>query len=650
MEKESILQLMPYIDIAYKSILILINIIFVWFSLSKRSNIRSLLNQILLILFLVSLFLNIALIFNFNSVDILSYGMVISFNISLFTLLYMWIKEKHYKRYSLKNTFPFLIILVIYTLIELFFVFNSYPRWDGNVYYYKILTAVKNFDFSLTSYFYYFKVGHTYYAYFSFLSIGQFINYGNLYLLNIQNYILSVVSIYSFYKVIQYYFLNIRYLELLLVTLLFAFSPLFFAVSLFPSADTALIIFLPICFYCYLYDKKLLFIFTSIVFCISKEPGFLIYCFLVLAIFLDNFVIVTKDRNSVFVLINNVIKRIYLFIPIFFFIITKIGISFIGKLQGHTNVNSWAFTMNNNGLHCWGINSMVIKNRLFEMFLINFQWIFLLFIVLFILREIITPFISVKNRFSFSHNFLVLIIPFVAFVLFNILYITYVHPRYVVSIVFFNVIFFYYAISNLIKNSKPRVYIILFILLLNILSIVRTFDPVTLHLFKEGQFKFGKHKMVAMGDNTGACRDDRMIYNGQFIFIDMLFNKFIEKFDISNSDTLLFSNHRWEMGFDNYLYSPMEDKRNIYVNSISKKRTYTPTDAFIPIVYYDILIDTSILDSLPNKGYYLVFMGSPMDSLNLVKIKQIYTIKSEESIKTHGYSLNVFRVEKKGLL
>lgn len=224
MLKDSIIQLIPFIDLMYKIIIIILNCIATWYYLSHKLYFKNILTQLIIIVILICLFLNTALFFNFNDVGILSYTMVFSFNLFLFIILFTWVREKYYKTISFKKANYLFGIILIFSIVKLFFIINYLPRWDGSVYYHGILNGIKNFDFSLIPYLYHFRLlVHSCYAYFSYLSIGQFLDLGNVYLLNIQHHILAIVAIYCFYKIISKFFPNTSIVELSIITLIFSF-------------------------------------------------------------------------------------------------------------------------------------------------------------------------------------------------------------------------------------------------------------------------------------------------------------------------------------------------------------------------------------------------------------------------------------------
>lgn len=338
-------------------------------------------------------------------------------------------------------------------------------------------------------------------------------------------------------------------------------------------------------------------------------------------------------------------KEIYLLIPFIVFFVMKI----VNDLINARGMNG--FFWNNNGFNCFGLNPGIIKDRFYQVFIVNFQWIFLVTICLFLLK-ILYERLFLKNRILLrSSKYLVFILPFAAYLFFNFIFITYAHPRYISALLFLEIMLFYLAISQLVKQNKFRIIILLAILLLNLISIFKTLDPITLAVYKDRQFNFGKHKMVHMGRNplNGMLfHDDSILYNGQFIFIDLLLNKFNKEYNITENDNVLFSDERWDIGFDQYGGEEFnENGYTIYIDNISKKRTFRTKHSFVPTAYYKIANDIFKYDLLPDKGYYLSFMWSATDRSNLSKLKQIYNVLNEKVIESSGYTLNVYEIQKK---
>lgn len=619
-------QLIPIIDGVYKVVIIFFNCLASWHYLTHINKFKNILTQLLIIVTLVCLFLNSALFFNFNDVGKLSYAMVFSCDLLLFVLLFIWLKDKYYKSLSFNNAQYIIVIILIYSIIKLFFIINYIPRWDGYVYYHGLLNGVKNYDFSLKSYLMGFRYSlYSCYAYYSFLSIGQFIDFGNVYLLNIQHHILSLVTIFCFYKIFIKLFPNISLFELSIITLIFSLSPILFSVSFIASTDTAIVTFYLIFLYCYFYRKSLLLIFSGVVLCTSKEPGIILYLFSVLGIL---FYIVSKDlkdKKSIYQAFKENINLAYFIIPIIIFAILKIASGLI-----YPTVSFGTF-WDSKGFNCFGINLDIIKDRFFQMFLVNFQWIFLLTIILFVLKKLYDHVFLGGSIFINFTKYSIFIFSFLAYLLFNFIFITWAHPRYISALIFFEILFFYLAIYKIVKQFRFRIIILSSVLLLNFISVFRTFDPITLAIFRDRQFLFGNHKIVTMG----KYHDDSMLYNGQFVFIDLLFNIFNKEFNISKNDTILFSNQQWEMGYD-----------MLCIDNLCKKRTFKTEGSFVPVAYYDIANNSIKSEPLPSKGYYLSFNWSKTDSDNLTKVKTIYDVSNCKTIKSDGYSLDVYELKK----
>lgn len=628
---------MTSVDIAFQITLIFINCILAWYFLFNKSiRIKKIITQSLVIVLFICLFVNTALFFNYHHPGVLAYAVVFSFDVLLVVLFIKWLKTYRFRPINIKDSKYVLIVLLLYTVIKTFFIINYVPIWDGYIYFNVVLDSVKTFDFTLTSYLISFRtIDHPCYAYMNFLSIGQFLDYGNIYLLNIQSHILSMTSVYCFYKIFQKLFPQTNPIELSIITLIYALAPLIFAVSFIVTTDTAIIAFYVIFLYCHFYKKKLLLLFSGAILCTSKDPGIILYVFTIAGIILNQVVENFDRKNIIQSFYRECKKQIFLILPIIIFFLVKIGTIFI-----YANTDRTFNLSNDSGFNCLGIDIIRIKTLIKEIFLLNFQWILLLTYGLFAVSRIY----YIKRDLKKLSKYFVFIFPFLAYLFFYLVFMTYPHPRYIALFVFWNTLFFYISISKIFKRKKLKIFFLLIVLILNFTSIYRTFDPVTLNVFNDKKtfsnrsglfftstkFSFGNHTMIAVGN----LLYDAIVYNGQFVFINTLYNKFIKDYKFSDNDVIFISGSRWaaETSF-------------IKISTLNNKVTFNSENYFTPQICCNFSNDS--LKVMPEKAYYISYgylVG--WDSVQVNKVKQFYHVSPREVIDSFGYSFNVYKLRK----
>lgn len=164
-------------------------------------------------------------------------ALVLPFVILLPIFICLPLIEKYYLKKTLKKTLldnkAIIFLVIIYLITHLQFL--TYSQYWDSYWYWKLLlwgldgfqgaalglgdlarSFIENFNF----------LGHPSVGYAGIMSISQFIDDGNVVLLNIENVILAIFAICAFYRIVRYYFPK-RGVDNILITAIFAFNPLF---------------------------------------------------------------------------------------------------------------------------------------------------------------------------------------------------------------------------------------------------------------------------------------------------------------------------------------------------------------------------------------------------------------------------------------
>lgn len=414
-----------------------------------------------------------------------------------------------------------LILLSMYVLTHVQFL-NYSQYWDaGN--YYTGLKSISKVPIDFKHFFENFNFqGHPSMGYLFLMSIGQIISHDNIFLLNLQNLILALISIVAFCYALLYFFRK-RFFEVILMSAIFAFNPLFYATSISFNLDFPVLVFGVVAFSAFLYRRYYLFIFSSILMVFSKEIGILIFLSFLISYIL--FVVIktlTKKHKKIDTrLLVSVLLPVALFL-LFIYLNN-------GKLwsnSGSENLkNSDSFVWNDDGYFNFGISSKNITTRIFQIFAMNFNWVISLVIFLGFLKSQIKG-VSMLEGYPQKHKDIIrcLIYTFAVTLSFKLVYIVMPFSRYVVDSVFFVLMIFYIALSYLFKHSiKKRVTVLILVLCFFVLQTFKSVDP-SVYLF------YGKFRM---GDNLSSPFfgfADGLVYNSQFANFDILANKITEKY------------------------------------------------------------------------------------------------------------------------
>jgi hypothetical protein len=331
------------------------------------------------------------------------------------------------------------------------------------------------------------------------------------------------------------------------------------------------------------------------------------------------------------------------------------------------------------GWNCFGFNPRVMFNRAGEIFILNFHWVLVFLIVaasLVVLTRVFASPAKIQSIVSADPNdtlgsaddfgvqtneevFTQTDVPnitgillvssethkdvwwgvfpvlasFAAFVLFNISYITYIIPRYVVNSGFFLIFFTLLILPLALKESRVRNCIYGLVFALFSLQTFWTLDPLSKWVF--GSTSFGKHKMLQI-DSIGEAQGNGFVYSATFTVLDKLFNRMQNAMPLTPTSTII----TWNAD-PGYAWHTMG---GIYINSESLNRTIDPRKAFS----YNIIHAGNITAANAPATAFYVYMpwlaqfSKETDELNLLRL--LYNISEANEVNYLGYSLRFYRL------
>lgn len=370
-----------------------------------------------------------------------------------------------------------------------------------------IETFVTNFNF----------LGHTSMLYSGYLAIGQLLFPNNIYVLNIQNMLLGIVGIIGFRKIMEDLFPK-KVWENTLFTLIFAFNPLFYATTISLNTDMPTLVFSLLVIYAFLQNNLVSILLSSAFLIFSKETGIIIYLSILLSYLL------TLGIKKIKINFKNLPAVLTYLLPFLLFLLYYLFTK--GNIHSYDSVsntgNSYEFKWDNNGFFTFGINSKNLLIRSFQMFLMNFGWVGVLLLTISLIRS----FFYKKSIFKFFSSeqrdkLLFMLCSYLPFITMTLLFLTMDFSRYVVPVVFFNVLILRISIEYLLDRSRYKYPLIVFIITLTVIQVYKPIDPSASLIF--GKSFIGKNE----SSKLFGFRDG-LVYNTQFYFIDPLSKK-IEK-------------------------------------------------------------------------------------------------------------------------
>lgn len=465
---------------------------------------------------------------------------VVTLNIPLIICLISTIRGKFELKKIINNK------NLICCCIGIFFVLLSLEtlpvltRLDTNIYYNELKEAC-NWNMSFSSVSDLFLGGHSCVGYSIFGMSGFFATPNSPIGVRCVNIILVIISIWCFFGILQRFIKSDILSGILTAT--FVFNPLILGIIYEINLD------LPqTCFYIWLIynvlQKDYLYSFiSSILLVYSKETGVI----LLFGVFLGCFFV---ELNS-FIKDKSLKKIDYKIILIgvlsgVLWIINEV----MGLLWRQDSINE--FSADSDRVKMDSINfskeNIIVKTK--EMFLANFSWITILLILICLLLY----FGNKKRRKSSIDikKLLPIIISFLLFVMFQYIYVTYIHIRYIMPYLVGLIIIF-----GVLINAVFDKYSYALGLLLSIVFLIQSFytlDPITKTIFSN--ISVGETQIITTRtyrrsyDNLAMLREDdpekmscldmtqSAIYNRQFLYFEFAFEKALEVTEYDD-DTLI---------------------------------------------------------------------------------------------------------------
>ena len=463
--------------------------------------------------------------------------------------------ERYFSAFLKKRKYLIGIILafILVYFTNFFFLFKS----DSNTYYLSLINSIGlwNFEFDNLSCF---ELGyHKTYGYSLFLYIGQYLlpHYAiGVRLVNLFIYIITLIMVYEIYS---------KYTNkgkiALYGSLICFFSPVVLGISQEISTDMPLMCFFIWLVYCSIYKKKILFVFNAFLLCFSKEIGVLLLCTYLLGIYLIRVIKIIKNKKTIFDITSYVCTEevFSLYSILFFLIIMKLAGNAWGEKTGYIQkkiglVNSIQFNPN------------YIKIKVEEIFILNFQWI----LVGIIIFSLIFLFIK-RKKLKIDEHICGILVTMFAFILFNLLYFTYPHSRYLQLNAFFYG-FLFVLLGNQILNyvSKANIYLIIDIcfICLQCVQIFFQIDPISNVIFNRVETGNGSiislayyndhptEKYILISEEEGADLSsevfrDYVQINRSYLRFETLFEKIMQDIDYKEDDYIyilpIYHNDYW---------------------------------------------------------------------------------------------------------
>ena len=450
-----------------------------------------------------------------NNKDLILVG-AISFLLSAIFLLrqvLLVIKESSFKK-IIKDNYLLVIIILVFIALSFETIFEI-PWHDAEYYYcWEIKKISYWFDYTWNDISNYTLAGHFSIGYSLIALLAELIYPQNALFLHLFNIILAIISSVSLYRILSCIYPKMKKNTKSVLVSIYLFSPWILGIIGFINIDVPSIYFFVIWLSCLLYDKKLLQFVFAFLFVFTKEPSIIYFAFACLGILIADFLCKRKSEQKDHLIIF-AFKRVGLLL---FEVI--IGISWLTCfLYRSKNGATWGGDVFNNSekLHCFGFSWWNIEYKFKGIFLINFNWIIVLIIFFALIKRIFSKakIISaeqIKSLDKLVYYRCVLVSTFFGFLIFNLAYIDFQHPRYNAIGAVLLILIGIDAINNLFSEKK----IIIISCIISILMLTQsmlTIDLVTFFIY-DNITDFGTNMLVGVDGRKSLMA----VYNREYSY------------------------------------------------------------------------------------------------------------------------------------
>ena len=503
---------------------------------------------------------------------------------------------------KIKSYRIFLILAAIFIATQIAFI-DYVPIWDGQAY---IDYCYKPASKTLL---HFHCFGHS--AVFNSFLFGltQRIDSGNHQLVIGFNILLGLSGLICFYLILNHlYGDRLNRIEKTLVTFCMGLNPVFLANSIQPGADYVLPIYFTFLLLALFKQRFSLVALIGIMLAFTKETGFMIYS--VAVSFYVIFFLLPKKLTVPFDFVKK--GGVMVFPMVLFGIYSRF---FPLHVQKDTNIMNIIMEM-----FKFNPTSNFFKSQFSSIYLINFNWVLVLFVFVAVIMQLVNFFLKKKNM-GIKHPekfYIYILIISITWFLTRVEYFN--NPRYMLPVLPLFILLFSESIIIVSKKKWLRVSILVACLVLLYISSFLTFDPIAKSIF--GVFKFGNHEILNMTSITGKCCGygrDQLVYNFEFT----QFHYFTEQ--IVN-----------EIGMDKNYSSHQLAWILFQFNNITKKRTLKNENLYI----VRLSNPENVLAENISEIYYINYPY--IDNSNEIeKLSNQYDKRIIRSIK-NGYWIDIY--------
>jgi hypothetical protein len=588
---------------------------------------------------------------DYNKIVALSGCLALTFMVIIWSIISATKKTPYvhlFLNYIKHNYYVFIIILVyLFFYLECFtFLFKA----DSNAYYTTLVANEGLWTFSLSD-IQKFQLGyHSTYGYSLFVFLGNYILriYGIG--IRIANFLLLAITLFCLNDILRNIIPKQKNIFYALLLEVFACNPLILGIAQEINTDTPMTLFLIWFIWAFLHHYKIYTIFFACIACFSKENAVILLFGYVAGVYLYR--LITEHKNLCFKKIFTILKPnewAIIIAPIFF-------------LANMLLYNSWNYggtdavtIAGKNMVNSFQFNLEYICIKLSQMFIFNFQWLYLIMFTAGIVLLVILHKKSTLNEIEMG-----IFISFICYSAFQLFYFTYPHYRYLIPNAFYFMIFTGIIAKNINKKALCNSVLLIFTLLFIVQSFYSV-DIISNHVFRNvstgngkiisqayygGDAEFPNHLLLEAdgGDLTNEIFRDYVQNNRQYTRFEKCLEKVFTKINYTNDKAILLSpiykdsywgNDCWT--FYNLLGTL--DRNSIHWNQRLKQFTYEENDLVIHWLNSEDYFHA--FDEYEEIWYIEFPYDTPFD---FKQYKKQFEIKNEITITYGEWKINAYRI------
>lgn len=461
--------------------------------------------------------------------------------------------------------------------------------------------------------------------------LTQRIDMGNFQLIYASNLLLGVLGLLCLRALLKkIYGERLSSVNLTLLTFCFGLNPVFLVHVIQPSLDFTLPVYLIMLLF-FLFINKLAYAAAAgILLIFTKESGVMLYgvsAFLYVPLMILKGSLWWGDRKKLIASIA------VLTVPLLLFVVYTVH-------ESETQIgSSWTAGVRKM-LHFY-LTDPVIAAQLVSLFVLSFSWIITAFVIANVVflgaRYLKRPRgVGGTPLFSGGYERLYFYLLLIFFTYFLTRIPMWNNPRYMISVAPVLVVLFGDALANLIGRQRLITAILTVVLILLTVSSLRTVDPVSRGVM--GTFRFGSHDLLQMTrfEGTGHTYGrDQLVYNFEFAQIHYLTEKI---YRIIGKDKLyvIAPKATWAKAFTSI--DRESGRRMIYGEGLTNVR---------------MEFSNRLLGSrrFPDELYFIAYPNfEPGNKKQLEQLSYVYDVKEVIPVENDGYSVDVYRMERKSSL